>query len=149
MPFYVYEFVGRSGYAIPVTVIERLRDAVGNLAGLKVSDTPFDAVKPYLLEGLDVFIGSEPVVLEGLEAGAVGAVSGLATAWPEVVAQLVRDRSEASHARVVALRDALTKLPFHATLKQVLVDRGVLACADVRPPLRGLTEEDRRRLAAW
>jgi len=149
MPFYVYEFVGRSGYAIPVTVIERLRDAVGNLAGLKVSDTPFDAVKPYLLEGLDVFIGSEPVVLEGLEAGAVGAVSGLATAWPEVVAQLVRDRSEASHARVVALRDALTKLPFHATLKQVLVDRGVLACADIRPPLRGLTEEDRRRLAAW
>ena len=149
LPFYVYEFAARSGYAISPTVIERLRDAAGNLAGLKVSDTPFDAVNPYLLDGLDVFIGSEPLVLEGLEAGAVGAVSGLATAWPGVVAELVHDRSDAAHARVVALRDALTELPFHATLKQVLVDRGVLACADVRPPLRGLTEEDRRRLAAW
>jgi dihydrodipicolinate synthase/N-acetylneuraminate lyase len=149
LPFYVYEFAARSGYAIPVAVIERLRDAAGNLTGLKVSDTPFDAVEPYLLEGLDVFIGSEPLVVEGLEAGAVGAVSGLATAWPEIVAQLVRDRTDAAHARVVALRDALAKLPFHATLKQALVDRGVLASPDVRPPLRSLSEEDRRRLAAW
>src|SRR5439155_65764 len=59
LPFYVYEFEARSGYAVPVRVIERLRQEVSNLAGLKVSDRPLEAVEPYLLEGLDVFVGAE------------------------------------------------------------------------------------------
>jgi len=146
LPFYVYEFVGRSGYAVPIPVIERLRDEAPNLAGLKVSDTPFDAVKPYLLDGLDVFIGFEPLVLEGLAAGAVGAVSGLASAWPEVTAELVHRKSDAAGARVNALRDALHDLSLPAVAKQVLVDRGVLSHADVRPPLHGLTHDERGRV---
>ncbi|HEX5949771.1 MAG TPA: dihydrodipicolinate synthase family protein, partial [Actinomycetota bacterium] len=63
LPLYVYEFAGRSGYAIPVSVVEHLREDAPNLAGMKVSDTPFEKVEPYLLEGLDVFVGSEPLVL--------------------------------------------------------------------------------------
>ena len=143
LPFYVYEFAARSGYAIPVPVIERLRDAADNLAGLKVSDRPFDAVRPYLLEGLDLFVGSEPLVLEGLEAGAVGAVSGLATAWPQIVASLVHDRGAEAGRRVTALRSGLAGIPFHAALKHVLVDADVLGTPDVRPPLRGLTDDER------
>src|SRR5881394_1828724 len=36
LPFYVYEFKARSGYAVPVGVLERLRAEVPNLAGMKV-----------------------------------------------------------------------------------------------------------------
>ncbi len=147
LPFYLYEFVGRSGYAVPIPVIERLRDEVPNLAGLKVSDTPFEAVKPYLLDGLDVFIGFEPLVLDGLAAGAVGAVSGLASAWPEVTAELVHRKSDTAGARVNALREGLHDLSLPAVAKQVLVGKGVLAHADVRPPLRGLTDDERTRVA--
>src|SRR5207344_1261308 len=143
LPFYVYEFAGRSGYSIPVHVIERLRETSPNLAGLKVSDTPWSAVQPYLLEGLDLFVGSEPLVLEGLEHGAEGAVSGLATAWPQIVASLVHDRSVESGRRVTALRSGLAGIPFHAALKHVLVDAGVLGTPDVRPPLRGLRDDER------
>jgi dihydrodipicolinate synthase/N-acetylneuraminate lyase len=148
LPFYLYEFIGRSGYPVPIPVIERLRDEVPNLAGLKVSDAPFEAVKPYLLDGLDVFIGFEPLVLEGLAAGAIGAVSGLASAWPEVTAELVHRRSETADARVKALRAALLDLSLPAVAKQVLVEKGVLAHADVRAPLRGLTLEERVRAVA-
>ncbi len=143
LPFYVYEFAARSGYPIPVAVVERLREEVPNLAGMKVSDAPFEALRPYLLEGLDVFVGSEPLVLEGMEHGAVGAVSGLATAWPEVVASLVHDWDPMAHARVVDLRERLADLPFHAALKEVLAARGVPVRPDVRPPLRGLTPAER------
>ena len=129
-------------------MIERLRDEVPNLAGLKVSDTPFEAVKPYLLDGLDVFIGFEPLVLEGLAAGAVGAVSGLASAWPEVTAELVHRKTDAADARVKALREALRDLSLPAVAKQVLLNEGVLAHADVRLPLRGLTPEERGRVAS-
>ena len=143
LPFYVYEFAARSGYAIPVDVIEQLRREQTNVVGLKVSDTPFDAIEPYLMDGMDVFIGSEPLVRAGMERGAIGAVSGLASAWPDVVASLVHEHSPEAHLRVVELRERLDGIPFHAALKQVLTDRGVLLHADVRPPLRGLTLEER------
>jgi N-acetylneuraminate lyase len=148
VPFYVYEFLGRSGYAIPVTVVEFLRDVAPNLAGLKVSDTPFERVEPYLGLGLDVFIGSEPLVLEGMEHGAIGAVSGLATAWPEVVATLVHDWDPLAHARVCELRQRLAGIPFHAALKAVMAERGVPLRPDVRAPLRGLTDEERALVAS-
>ena len=148
LPFYVYEFAARSGYAIPIPVIERLHRAAPNLAGLKVSDTPFPRVEPYLLEGLDIFIGSEPLTLEGLERGAVGSVSGLATAFPEIVTALVHDRTRVAHEKVTALRDDLAGLPFHAALKAVLGWRGVPIREDVRAPLRGLGDEERRAVLA-
>jgi dihydrodipicolinate synthase/N-acetylneuraminate lyase len=143
LPFYVYEFVGRSGYAIPVAVIERLRETSPNLAGLKVSDTPWSAIEPYALEGLDLFVGSEPLVLEALEHGADGAVSGLATAFPEIVASLVHDRDATAGEHVSTLRTLLGPIPFHAALKEILVARGVPIRPDVRPPLRPLTSEER------
>jgi dihydrodipicolinate synthase/N-acetylneuraminate lyase len=149
LPFYVYEFAGRSGYAIPPAVIERLRLVAPNLRGLKVSDSPFAAIEPYLaFDGLDVFIGQEPLTLRGIDRGAVGSVSGLATAWPEVVSSLVHDRSGAADARVKQLREGLQGIPFQAALKEVLVARGVLTDADVRPPLRGLTDDEREKVRA-
>jgi dihydrodipicolinate synthase/N-acetylneuraminate lyase len=143
VPFYVYEFAARSGYAIPLTVIHRLRERAPNLRGLKVSDTPLDAVRPYLLGGLDVFVGSEPLVLQGLEHGAAGAVSGLATAFPDVIAMLVHRRDGEAHERVTRLRDELSHLPFHAAMKEILAARGVPIRTDVRAPLRGLTPAER------
>jgi dihydrodipicolinate synthase/N-acetylneuraminate lyase len=148
LPFYVYEFAARSGYAIPVDVVQQLRREQGNVAGMKVSDTPFDAIEPYLLDGMDVFVGSEPLVRAAMERGAVGAVSGLASAWPDVVASLVHEHSPEAHVRVTELREKLEGIPFHAALKQVLTDRGVLLHGDVRPPLRGLTLEERTALTA-
>jgi dihydrodipicolinate synthase/N-acetylneuraminate lyase len=144
LPFYIYEFAGRSGYAIPIEAIEGVRSRTRNLWGLKVSDTPIEAVEPYLaIEGLDVFIGSEPLVLDGMSRGAVGSVSGLASAFPEVTAALVHERSATAHEQVTLLRERLRGMPFHAALKEVLVARDVLRSTDVRAPLRGLTDQER------
>jgi dihydrodipicolinate synthase/N-acetylneuraminate lyase len=143
LPFYAYEFERRSGYPIPLSVVERLRADAPNLRGLKVSDTPWTAVAPYLLEGLDLFVGSEPLVLEGLDAGAAGAVSGLAAAFPEAVARLVHDRDAAAHADVVARRAALDGVPFQAALKVALAAQGVPVREDVRAPLRRLNDSER------
>lgn len=141
-PFFLYEIAARSGYAIPLTVVERLRDEVPNLAGLKVSDTPFDRVEPYLVEGLDVFVGSEPLAAKALARGAAGVVSGLATAFPEVVASLVAEPTDEGAERVALLRDSLQRFPFIAALKAVLGKRGIPVRADVRAPLRTLTEAE-------
>lgn len=149
VPFYVYEFAARSGYAVPLPVIERLRQLAPNLAGLKVSDFPFERFEPYLIEGLDVFVGPEALIHRGLERGAAGAVSGLASAFPELVAALVREPSAEGAARVGAVRAALEHFPVHAALKVVLARRGVPIREDVRAPLRTLTDEERVELEAW
>jgi dihydrodipicolinate synthase/N-acetylneuraminate lyase len=145
VPFYVYEFKARSGYAVPVHVVEQLRERAPNFAGLKVSDKPFDAVEPYLLEGLDVFVGAEELVLRGIERGAVGTVSGLGSVFPERVVALVRDQD----GDVGALRAALDRFPFQAAAKYVLGRRGVPVREDVRAPLRRLRDDEKRELDAW
>src|SRR4030095_4539605 len=81
-PFYVYEFAARSGYPVPVSVLERLREGGPSFRGLQVSGPPWDRFAPYLLEGLDIFVGPEVLIPEGLAAGAAGAVSALASAFP-------------------------------------------------------------------
>jgi dihydrodipicolinate synthase/N-acetylneuraminate lyase len=148
-PFYLYEFERVSGYAIPLEVVERVREQAPNLAGLKVSDAPFDRVRPYLIEGLDVFVGAEALVDDALEAGAAGAVSGLAAAFPEEVAEVVRSPSPAGAARLGELRVAIERFPRFAALKAVLGWRGVGVGPDVRAPLRELTETERRELERW
>jgi dihydrodipicolinate synthase/N-acetylneuraminate lyase len=146
VPFYVYEFERTSGYAVPPRVIEALREAAPNLAGLKVSDSPWDRFSPYLLEGLDVFVGPEALIGRGIPAGAVGAVSALATAFPEIVAEAVREPDGEAAKRVGALRAEVERFPRHAALKRVLIERGVPMSETVRPPLRGLTDEERAAL---
>ncbi len=110
LPFYVYEFESTSGYAVAPAVLERLRDDAPNLAGLKVSDTPFERFSRYLLPNLDIFVGPEALIHEGLAAGAVGAVSALASAFPREVAAVVRDptlRRRGASRRAAGIRRAL------------------------------------------
>jgi dihydrodipicolinate synthase/N-acetylneuraminate lyase len=147
LPFYLYEFEARSGYAVPVPMIERLRESVSNLRGLKVSDKPWEKVEPYLLDGLDVFVGSEALVAQGLARGAAGAVSGLAAVYPEVVAALVREPTPEHTSEAERLRGELEHFPFHAAAKVVAARRGVPIGPDVRAPLRGLTQAELAELA--
>ena len=148
-PFYVYEFARASGYAVSSAVLARLREEAPNFVGMKVSDTPYEAFEPYLREGLDVFVGPEGFIGRGMKAGAVGAVSALASAFPEQVARAVRERSD----DLVTLRETVERFPRHAALKLVVARRGVPMPPDVRAPLRRLTGAEERvlvdALAPW
>ena len=148
LPFYAYEYADRSGYGIPVEVIERLRERLPNLVGMKVSDAPFERLAPYLALGLDIFVGAEPLIARGLAHGAVGAVSGVAAAFPAEVASLVRDPTAANAALVESIRATLSKHSFQAAVKAALAARGVPIRADVRAPLQPLSDESVATLRA-
>lgn len=143
-PFYVYEFERAAGYAVSRAVLDRLRESAPNLAGMKVSDTPWDAFARYLDVGLEIFVGPEAFIGRGIEHGAVGAVSALASAFPERVVQAVRERSDA----LAELRSVIERFPRHAALKHVVRRRGVPIQGGVRAPLRALTDEEARELEA-
>jgi dihydrodipicolinate synthase/N-acetylneuraminate lyase len=145
-PFYVYEFAARSGYPVPPPVVQELREAAPNFRGLKVSDTPWERFEPYLIEGLDVFVGPEALIPQGLAAGATGVVSALGSALPELIAAALRDPDAADLGPV---RTAMECFPLQAALKVVLARRGVPIEPTVRRPLRTLTDEERTDLEAW
>ena len=149
VPFYVYEFERASGYAVPISVLLELRERAPNLVGLKVSDAPFDKFSPYLVEGLDVFVGPEALIFDGICAGAVGAVSGLAAAFPDRVAAVVRAPTEAGAIELGELRAAVERFPRHAALKFILGLRGLDVKEDVRRPLRQLSDGERDELRGW
>jgi dihydrodipicolinate synthase/N-acetylneuraminate lyase len=145
LPFYLYEFRARAGYSIPLAAIERVRELAPNVVGLKVSNQPFEDVEPYLIEGLDVFVGAESLVVRGLESGAAGAVSGLAAVFPELVARLVRERA----GEVGEVRAALERFPFQAAAKFCLGRLGAPVREDVRRPLRMLKPDEKSELERW
>jgi len=140
-PFYLYAFAARSGYPLPVAVVERVRERVDNIAGLKVSEAPFYRVEPYLGLGLPVYVGAEKLIPQALAAGAAGAVSGLSSGFPEIVAEVVANPDAAGAERLETLRGAVERCPFQSALKAALRARGVPIELDVRAPLPAVSPE--------
>lgn len=143
-PFFIYCFAQRSGYRVPVSVVERVRDATSNLAGLKVSDAPWAAIEGYFELGVPVYVGNEPLIAEAAaKTSFAGSVSAVAGAFPEVIRALVDDPTPERAAAVARLRAVLTEttsLP--AMAKRVLASRGVSIRPDVRQPARMATAEE-------
>ena len=145
-PFYIYEFIDRSGYPVPPAVMEELAERCETFVGLKVSDAPMERFERYLLPWLDVLVGPEPLIFEGIERGAVGAVSALASVFPELVADAVARPAATKSEALADLRHLLERQPFHASLKRALQLRGIPINAAVRAPLRSLTVTDQAAL---
>jgi dihydrodipicolinate synthase/N-acetylneuraminate lyase len=140
--FYIYALSDRSGYPVPVQVVERVRERSTNLAGLKVSETPFDRVRPYLALGLSIFVGNEPLIAQAVAAAEIsGSVSAVASAFPEAIRGLLDDPTPERAAAVGELRAAISREPLIPTAKALLRSRGVPINPDVRAPLLPLSPE--------
>lgn len=147
LPFFCYAFTARSGYPLPVDVIRRIAAETENLAGLKVSESPFERVEPYLELGLPVLIGNEPLIAAGLARGALGTVSGMSAAFPDVVRAALDAGDEGAMERLRSLRAAMESSgQFVAAAKHMLGVRGIPVGGATRPPLRALTPDEASRL---
>jgi dihydrodipicolinate synthase/N-acetylneuraminate lyase len=136
LAFFIYAFTPRSGYPVPLSVVEAVRTAAPNLVGLKVSESPMSAVEPFLDLGLPLLVGSEPLIPAAMAAGAVGSVSGLAAAHPDAVRAALDQPDAAAEARLTALRTELEGGGrFIASVKASLEDRGIGVSRGVRAPL--------------
>ena len=149
LPFFCYAFTARSGYPLPIEVVRRLADEVDNLAGLKVSESPFERVEPFLELGLPVLIGNEPLIADGVARGAIGTVSGMASAFPDVVRAGVDAANRDATDRLTDVRTAMEASgQFIAAAKHVLGRRGLPVSGGMRAPLRPLSAAEASALDA-
>jgi dihydrodipicolinate synthase/N-acetylneuraminate lyase len=135
LPFYLYAFTARSGYSLTPEVIRAVAERTTNVAGLKVSESPYEKVAPYLALGLRTYIGSEPLLPQALADGAYGSVSGLASAFPADVRRVLDEPTPEHAQHLASLRDTLGATTFISGLKWVLRNHGVPIQPDVRAPL--------------
>jgi dihydrodipicolinate synthase/N-acetylneuraminate lyase len=148
-PVYLYNLPSMAKNVItPYVLAESVRRAP-NIIGIKDSSRGIDVLKRFAAvvpEGFDVIVGSDGVLLEGLQAGAVGGVSALSSVFPEpgvnVYNAFLQGDLEIARAQQVLigkLRDAVKTGPYLAAYKEALCMRGV-AAGYPRRPLRPLTD---------
>ena len=131
--------------ARPVDAGALLRDEAEHRHGDEGVRPAVGGVRAVPAGRLDIFVGPEALIHLGREAGAVGAVSALASAFPAEVAG--REPTADGAARLGALR-AHGRFPRPAALKRIVGLRGVSLRSDVRQPLRDLDAAEAAELEA-
>jgi dihydrodipicolinate synthase/N-acetylneuraminate lyase len=148
-PVYAYTIPARTGNELSPQSLRLLADE--GLAGLKDSAKSIERHREYLeataaIEGFDVFMGSDGLLLEALEAGAAGSVSAIANVRPDLLVGLKRafvegrdDEAMTLQQEIASLRAAVSDRPALAGLKRAaasqLAKHGISYPATLRGPL--------------
>jgi 4-hydroxy-tetrahydrodipicolinate synthase len=92
LPVLLYNNPGRTGYAIPQTLVERLAHSEPNLAGIKDSSGDLTETMEFIRRnrdtGFKVLVGKDTLIYAGFAVGAVGAVCSTANYIPELVCSI-------------------------------------------------------------
>ncbi|HET6202547.1 MAG TPA: dihydrodipicolinate synthase family protein [Planctomycetota bacterium] len=145
LPACLYHIPRFTGVAFDRPLLEALL-STGRIEGLKDSTGTVESLAAFRSEFpvLDLFAGSDSLVLEGRRRGVAGAVTGLANAFPELVARAWAaplPEAEAAQATLTAVRALAEGKDLPALSKALLGLRG-FARSPVRPPLTELTPEE-------
>jgi 4-hydroxy-tetrahydrodipicolinate synthase len=148
----LYNIPQVSGVTLSAALAGRLAGEYPNIVrGLKDSSGDLESLRGFLasMPGKAVFAGTELLLVPGLAAGAVGAISAAANINAGQIRKAFQSRAAAD---VEVLRDTRSLLDAHAVipaLKAVVAERlNDPTWAAVRPPLRPLTPETGAALAA-
>lgn len=148
---YFYHFPELSGVPIPFDLIQKLRDAYPDqVAGIKDSSGEWDHTEALCqhFPDLQVFSGTERLLLRVLDAGGDGCISATVNVTAPVAAAVqarwqAGEDPTAVQQTLTDLRTAFAPLPTIPALKTLLSHRlEAPHWTPVRPPLASLTDEE-------
>jgi 4-hydroxy-tetrahydrodipicolinate synthase len=154
LPIYLYNIPSCTNLLAASTATELL--ATGQFAGIKDSGGTLEYLAALVEQSkrapFTIFSGSEPIYVQSRCAGANGAISGCASAIPEVMVALERailkgdeQRAAQIHARVMEFIAAIVVFPMPVGIKEALKLRKLKAGVHASP----LGPEGDRKLAAF
>jgi 4-hydroxy-tetrahydrodipicolinate synthase len=155
---YLYHFPQITQVPLTPALIERLRARYSDtVAGLKDSSGDLANMAEYVkrFPGLDVFSGSDELLLPLLRAGGVGGITAASNVTASLAARVYaawrngdEDAAERAQARLTAIRDAFSPYPLSAALKEIVArNTGRARWRILRPPLVPLFARDAEALA--
>lgn len=157
---YLYHFPQMSMVPLPPKLVVRLREAFGPvIAGLKDSSGDFAQSRAIVeatggvAQDFDVYPSSESMLWDGLDIGTAGIISGSTNAFGARAQAALRApkgaERDAAMARVRQSRDAASKYPLMAAMKQVEAWRsGDDSWTRMAPPLVPLSPDQKTSLRA-
>ena len=133
LPVILYNIPGRTGNAIAPGVIKDL-EAERNVVAIKDSSGNFENVRSYvetaatLSRDFAVLVGTDSLILAGLEIGTAGCVSGLANIAPEIVVDICGsfragnlENAKTAQERLVGIRSMLSRGNSNSITKRATV----------------------------
>lgn len=156
VPVLAYNFPQRTGIVLTAELMARLarherfagaKDSSGDAANLSAYRGAVDS-------GHQLFVGNETLLIDALEAGWTGTISGASNVLPEWLSTVVaewgagaRESAETKFQLLLPVLESVRQGPQPALNKALLVRLGVLPSASIRLPLMPAPEE--RVDAAW
>ena len=141
LPLFVYNLPHSTGVDIGPELMERIRERVPQLRGLKHSSFLFHNTAAFAEMGLDCFIGSGLLMDPALSYGAVGCIDGPLCVIPELWVDIwnAHRSGDAEAARATQKRASqfvmfTRTVPFPAGFKTLASARFRIDCGDPRPP---------------
>ncbi|MCE5316070.1 MAG: dihydrodipicolinate synthase family protein [Parachlamydia sp.] len=144
----LYHIPQFSGVPITLPIIQTLSEEFPDVViGIKESEGNLDLTRAILRQypGFKVFVGNETQISEAIEAGAAGAISGLANIFPELICRLYEGQGR--QADVERIIESLQGYPLFPALKSLLESRKGASWHAMRPPLIPLDEVRRMALS--
>jgi N-acetylneuraminate lyase len=153
LPLFVYNLPGVTGVEVTAPLMERLVKQVPHLAGVKHSAANFGNIHAFSSLGIAVFTGHSGLLVPALTMGAIGAIGSPLNIAPRLHVNIYDAFQRGDLAKAEELqRQAATLHTFcfrysHIALyKAVLSQRLGMEMGLPRPPIRPLTEEQRRHV---
>ena len=154
LPLMIYNIPSWLGYNVPPEIVRKLAlKNPGKLCGVKFTTNDLEQFLEYLrsLRNLiPVTIGSDSLLLSGLQLGAAGGTIGSANALPRETTQIFNHYASGRFSEAKAIQKkidgftvAMSLGCFPAGLKEGLGFLGI-DCGDVRPPLVPLTAAEKK-----
>jgi 4-hydroxy-tetrahydrodipicolinate synthase len=148
LPVLVYNFPQRTNVTIEPELMARL-GSHERMIGAKDSSGAVENLAGYAaaLPGKSLFVGNETLLLQALEAGWTGTISGASNVIAGWLSQIVelwetdQDQARVKFAFTLGVIEAIRKSPQPATNKAVMERLGIIDSGQLRLPLLPATEE--------
>jgi dihydrodipicolinate synthase/N-acetylneuraminate lyase len=154
LPFFLYNLPQSTQVEITPDLMQKIKDKVPQLVGLKHSATYIGPIRQFCKMGLCCMVGNSRLMLPALMMGASGCIDGPPGMVPEIFVDIWDSfqsgnfkqarESQEKGAQVAALVEN-TKM--HAYYKAFISKRIGIDCGQPRPPSEGLTSSEKDELS--
>lgn len=141
----LYHIPQFSGVPITLPVIQHLRNEFPEvIVGLKESEGNLSLTREVLkrFPGFKVFVGNELHISEAVQAGAAGAISGLANIFPELICDLYQHGLDPQkpnrNAEIRRILEIIQNYPLFPAIKSLIEMKRGSRWHAMRPPLTAL-----------
>jgi len=154
IPVVLYNVPSRTGVNMLPETVARLSE-IENIVAVKEASGSVDQVSE-IAELCDITIlsGDDPLTLPMMSVGARGVVSVVANVLPDMVAEMVAafpgrpSRAAELHHALRPISKALFFETSPGPIKYAMAELGLIESDELRPPLVGVTEQTKERMAA-